>query len=93
MVNDYFAGMSVSEQLQLRIIEDPRFENVKANDSGPIDRRVLTNSGSVVSVADKSELLGKADQEFWVFKTTVTWRVRISQHPKGESLGKPIGYT
>ena len=78
MADDYYYCKSASQKLQSQIIEDHKFQNVIATYSGPVDHRVLTISGFVASEADENALRATADREFWGFKTTIRWRIRIA---------------
>ena len=66
-----------SQQLQADIREDPRFANVVAKYYGGSASPVLTLSGQVATENDLVALKAMANENFWYFKTTVRWRVRI----------------
>lgn len=72
------ASAEQSQWLQSRIHEDARFENVAATYSGPNGAPVLTLSGRVASQKDIDALHSMADKQFWHFKTTVRWQVRVA---------------
>ena len=75
MVQDSRAFTIESENLQARIHEDSRFQNVTATYSGSIGHRILTVSGTVSSQKDENAL--REMGRFWGFKTDVRWLVYI----------------